>query len=117
VPTSQSTANPPIVGNAANKALTSPLFDETLIPLKAACRLVPGRSAKGIAVTTIYRWALRGCRGTRLQTAMVGGQRYTSHEALDRFFAAINRPASGQISSMGRQRQDRVEAALDSEGL
>jgi Protein of unknown function (DUF1580) len=112
-----STEDPPVVGDAANKSSTSALFDETLVPLKAACRLIPGRSGKGIAVTTIYRWALRGCRGTRLQTAMIGGQRYTSHEALDRFVIAINRRPSSQISPIGRERQHRVEAALDSEGL
>jgi hypothetical protein len=93
------------------------LSGEHLIPLKAACRLIPGRTGKGIALTTIYRWALRGCRGVKLQTFLIGGGRYTSRRALDRFVAAINERPSDVPPIADRQRERDVEASLDREGL
>jgi hypothetical protein len=93
------------------------LTAERIISLKAVCRLVPGRTGKGLALTTVFRWALRGCRGTRLETFLVGGQRYTTREALDQFIAAINeRPAAGLLTQPC-QHQDDVEATLKREGL
>jgi hypothetical protein len=38
------------------------------------------------AVSTIHRWRLRGCRGVKLESTHIGGVRYTSDEALQRFF-------------------------------
>ncbi|MCC7085498.1 MAG: DUF1580 domain-containing protein, partial [Pirellulales bacterium] len=50
---------------------------ETLCSLPEACRLIPGRPH----LATIYRWFRRGVRGgIRLETALVGGRRYTSRE-------------------------------------
>jgi Protein of unknown function (DUF1580) len=105
----------------ANSALIRTAIDpsiDTLIPLKLVSKLVPGRTGKGIALTTVFRWAFRGCRGAKLQTILVGGQRYTTQLALDRFIAAINQSDSAHpISAITHEQQRRVEAALDFEGL
>jgi Protein of unknown function (DUF1580) len=39
---------------------------------------------------TIARWARRGCRGIRLETVVLGGRRYSSIEAVERFFSRLS---------------------------
>ncbi len=39
---------------------------------------------------TIARWARRGCRGVRLETIVLGGRRYSSVEAVERFFIRLS---------------------------
>ena len=36
---------------------------------------------------TVWRWALRGVRGRKLRTILVGGRRYVLREDLERFLA------------------------------
>ena len=83
---------------------------EHLLTLSAAAREVPNRdSGRGVNVSTVWRWSLRGIRGVRLQTEMRGGIRYTSREALRRFFAATTAAANGEPvavhNTANRQRQ------------
>lgn len=47
------------------------------------------RGNRRVHVSTIHRWARRGCRGVRLEFIQVGGTMCTSHEALQRFFTAL----------------------------
>jgi hypothetical protein len=98
---------------------TSPvnLTDETIISLKTVCRLVPGRTGKGLALTTVFRWSLRGCRGRKLETFLVGGQRYTTREALDRFIVGINERPGDAPSKQSCRYQNDIEGALKREGL
>jgi hypothetical protein len=75
---------------------------------------LPGRTARGLHVGTIYRWMLRGIRGIRLETVLVGGIRYTSREALERFIAATTAAADGVPAAnvrTSKQRQRAIEAA------
>ena len=41
-------------------------------------------------VSTRWRWALRGVRGARLESIVVGGQRFSSDQAVQRFIARLN---------------------------
>lgn len=54
------------------------------------CKRLPNRPA----VSTVWRWHRKGVRGHRLEGVIIGGQTYVSDEALDRFLAALNAPAS-----------------------
>lgn len=45
--------------------------------------------ARRVAVSTIYRWVQSGVRGVRLETRFLGGVRYTSEEAIQRFFDRV----------------------------
>src|SRR5262245_61810153 len=47
-------------------------------------------------VTTVWRWHLRGVRGVKLETLLMGGRRATSHEALGRFFIKVTAAADGE---------------------
>ena len=62
---------------------------ETLILLKDTPANLPARNGKRINLSTIYRWVNRGRVGVKLETVIVGGQRYTSLEALQRFDESI----------------------------
>lgn len=67
------------------------LREETLIPFQRAPALLPKRPH----IATLHRWRVRGVRGVVLETCLIGGTRYTSHEALQRFIDATTVAADG----------------------
>lgn len=94
---------------------------ESLIAIGDVPKRLPNRPHK----STIHRWVQRGSRGIRLETVLIGGRRYTSEEALNRFFADSTAAADGQpsisqsgITSPARKRAlAKVNAELAREGL
>jgi len=46
---------------------------------------------------TIDRWRRRGCQGVKLETVKIGGKRYVSHEALQRFVEAVTAAADREL--------------------
>lgn len=72
--------------------------------------------------STPHRWRLRGSRGVKLETVLAGGTRYTSVEALNRFFAGATAAADGEAyvveSTVPDSKAIRdAEAFLRSEGV
>ncbi len=74
-------------------------------------------------ISTVHRWRQRGARGVKLETILVGGTRYTSSEALQRFFTASTAAADGHGSNaqiaptiLGRAHQQ-AEASLEADGI
>lgn len=58
------------------------VITDTLIPLaQLPARLPSPQPGKQVAMATVYRWASSG----KLETIRIGGIRYTSAEALQRF--------------------------------
>ena len=88
-------------------------LSESLMTLAAAARTLPGRTGRGLHAATVWRWSLRGVRGVCLETVMIGGIRYTSREALERFIAATTSAAKGAtpIFRTSAQRLRAIEAA------
>ena len=93
---------------------------EALVPISEAPSLVPSRPH----VATIWRWVKRGCRGAKLETVLIGGRRFTSIEAIQRFFEATTEAAAGTsggnpgTSSKSRRRSvQNAESELDSAGI
>lgn len=76
------------------------IHGERLLTLSQAARALP----KKIAPSTLWRWYRKGVRGVVLETVVVGGARYTSAEAIQRFATAL--------TALGR-REDAV--SLDKE--
>jgi Protein of unknown function (DUF1580) len=76
---------------------------------------------KRIHPSTFQRWRLRGVRGVKLASILVGGERYSSEESLQTFFAATTAAADGQpVESyvIADKRQDAADAAfLASHGI
>ena len=95
------------------------LETETLLAPKQVCRLVPGRSGKGVSLATCWRWMLKGHRGVKLESLLVGGVRYTSVEAFKRFLAQLNGGAKDHCERQADRAHAtrRVEHALDAEGF
>src|SRR5262245_53603906 len=62
---------------------------EDLMTIAQAAKTIPNRAGgRGVNKSTVWRWLLRGVHGVRLETALRGGVRFTSKQALQRFFAA-----------------------------
>jgi hypothetical protein len=53
---------------------------------QAAADVTDLRGGRRLHPATLYRWATEGCRGIRLETIRIGGRRFTSTQALIRFF-------------------------------
>ena len=61
---------------------------ETLVQFPEARSAFPGD--RRVSLATLHRWRLKGVRGVKLETTLIGGLRYTSKEAIVRFIAAQN---------------------------
>ena len=82
---------------------------ETLISFFDAREAFPG--GKRLALATLHRWRLHGVRGTKLETCLIGGLRYTSREAISRFIERQNADESPAPSISPSQRQRQALAA------
>ncbi|MGD0896640.1 MAG: DUF1580 domain-containing protein [Thermoguttaceae bacterium] len=88
---------------------------ERLFSLADTAKTLPGRPA----ISTLHRWRLRGVRGVRLETCLIGGRRFTSREALERFISATTAAANGERppTRTPRQRQRAIDQAERDLGL
>ena len=83
---------------------------ERLLSLADACKEIPGRPH----ISTLHRWRLRGVRGHRLETVLIGGRRFTSAEAIQEFIAATTAHEDGRRDLQIRQpSMANVERELD----
>ena len=89
---------------------------EKLLSFPQAADSLPDRPH----LSTLHRWRMRGVRGVRLETVLVGGKRYTSTEALSRFFRATTAAAEGAPTPAAESRTDAIQQAeetLDAAGI
>jgi Protein of unknown function (DUF1580) len=102
------------------------VIDTTLeqpLPVAVLAREVTNREGRrGVNVSTFWRWMLRGVKGVRLESIMVGGIRMSSREALARFFIATTAAANGEsapaVTTIQRQRQiEQAERELAKAGI
>ena len=97
------------------------IASEQVIALRDATTHLPrGPSGKKPHLATLYRWATRGVSGTRLETIRVGGARYTSVEALQRFVDRLSDPPARSTPQASRRRSretKRTERELDELGI
>jgi hypothetical protein len=100
------------------------LITERPIRFAEAAGLVPSRHpGKKLSTMTVWRWATEGVQGIKLESIYIGGSRYTSAEALNRFAAATTAarqgtaPAPAPTPKQRRRKQDAVEAELDAAGI
>ncbi len=63
---------------------------------------------------TLWRWAFRGVDGVKLESFKIGGRRYTTAEALDRFVARLNGPRSANEPPMSSLRERQKDLASQS---
>lgn len=72
---------------ASRWKLDTDLLDEHLIALPEVPDHLPRRRGRKLHIGTIYRWVQRGAHGKVLESVLLGGVRYTSREALNRFMS------------------------------
>ena len=104
--------------NSQSKGLM--LFDEELLSLMDAAKLLPATKGKPVHHSTVWRWATRGIGAIRLETRRVGVRFFTSREALERFTVALSEvppPSRQRHVSRGRspKRRAREIAAAQEE--
>lgn len=97
------------------------LRNEPLIPLGDVPKLKvfeAFEAGKRICVTTLWRWANHGIGGRKLETIKLGGRRYTSFAALERFVnkngeTGLKNRASTKQQKPNDNRATEVKKALD----
>ena len=73
---------------------------EQLVALRDIGNILPSSPH----ASTVGRWHQSGVRGIRLETVLLGGQRYTSHGAIQRFVDAVT--AAGELRGAAPVNQD-----------
>jgi hypothetical protein len=63
---------------------------------------------------TLIRWALKGCRGKRLQAEPLAGRWFTTESAIEDFLRHLSQPAPDAIDrTAGPARAAQVQRGLD----
>lgn len=90
------------------------LQHEQLVPIRMVPKLLPRHpNGKRLHISAVYRWMERGRKGVHLEWIKIGGRRYTSREALQRFSEACTEAEQGsRLEPNGRMttRQRKREA-------
>ena len=85
------------------------IVNEQMIPLSKIPAWCEEHLGNRVHPSTVHRWRLRGARGRKLETVLIGGRRYSSQEALLRFFdsatAAEDGAGSYQLDAHQRKRE------------
>jgi hypothetical protein len=92
-------------------------LSDDLVTLREAAKLLPRRrGGKRPHFSTLWRWALRGLRGIRLETVSVGDTLCTTPEALEEFMRRVSEARGlGTTSAphVSRRRQREIAQAGD----
>ena len=85
---------------------------ETVVPIAEAPRHIPGRPS----LATVWRWVLSGTRAGKLDSVLIGGRRFTSVEAIQRFAEQSTAAADGVTAPVRTpRRRERAIAAAERE--
>jgi hypothetical protein len=82
----------------------SDLLSEPRISLNALAK------QESVHLSTCWRWCLRGCKGHKLESFNVGGKKFTTLPAFERWLAKIN-GAALPVSETPRQRKAAIRLA------
>lgn len=74
--------------SSATKTAAINLMTEDCLSLREAQEVLFQATGRRPDKSSIYRWCLRGCRGTRLEHIRLGDRILTSRQALTRFVTA-----------------------------
>lgn len=75
----------------------SQLEFERAISLKDACKYLGSVTGRQPSAATLWRWCLKGCRGIRLESVCIGGRRYVTIPAIERFIHRSNTPTEPSV--------------------
>jgi hypothetical protein len=77
--------------------MIDPLVDDLLTLPQAAALFPRRRAGSKVSTSTLWRWYTSGSRGVRLEVARVGGQVYTTRDAIRDFVAARSVAGSAAV--------------------
>jgi len=90
------------------------LKSERLLTLREAAQRLPGSPA----ISTLHRWRQRGIHGIQLETCLIGGKRFTSEAALQRFVDSVTAAVDARETCYETtESEDEVTRQLDQLGL
>ena len=97
---------------------TIDLTTETVFPVSEAPNHIPGHPSQA----SVWRWVLKGVGGIKLESILIGGKRFTSEEAIQRFCdrrtAATDLNVPPSLTSRQREREIcRAEREASEAGL
>jgi hypothetical protein len=61
------------------------LSDESLMSIPDAAKHLGKLTGQKPHVSTLWRWCLKGCRGVKLESICIGGKRFVTRTAIERF--------------------------------
>lgn len=64
------------------------MLDGRLMSLVDAAAYLGRLTGKKPHVSTLWRWCLKGCKGVRLESVCIGGKRFVTVTAIERFVEA-----------------------------
>lgn len=76
------------------------ITQETVIPFSKIPQWTEDNLGTRVSPNTAHRWRLRGVRGIKLDTILIGGNRCTSVEKLQSFFNATTRAQDGDSTTL-----------------
>src|SRR5438094_291072 len=97
--------------------MIDPLTEEILTFAQATQRLPHLQRERPVHVSTLWRWAMQGLRGIKLDSLKIGGTRVTSAEALQRFIAALNAATPPADPTPGGRHEEALDRELDRLGI
>jgi hypothetical protein len=74
------------------------LRDDTPLSLLDAAALLGTFTGKKPHVSTLWRWCLKGCKGVVLESICIGGKRFVTAAAIERFIEASTAARPGQTA-------------------
>lgn len=95
---------------------------ETIITLPEAAAMLPARrGGRKVHVSTLFRWAQKGCRGVRLEVVRIGSALHTSKEAMARFCDRLTEahpiPVSAEVATPASRREAHENAEKEAKAL
>ena len=78
----------------------SQILSETAISIPEVVDHLPRRRGKKMHPSSAWRWALKGRRGIKLESILVGGVRMTSVEAIGRFVERLSQSSESESASL-----------------
>ncbi|MBW3600187.1 MAG: DUF1580 domain-containing protein [Planctomycetes bacterium] len=86
------------------------LENESALAINETPAYVQRLTGRRPGLSTCWRWVLRGSGGTKLDSFLLGGRRYTTKEAVARFFARESRSDPAPVRTP-KQRERAISAA------
>jgi len=74
-------------------------------------------SEQDVALSTVWRWTQSGVRGHRLESFHVGGRRYTTRAAYERWIATLNGGVPAHVPAHRQRSHQAAMRSLAAKGL